>query len=291
MNVYLCAPHTYKGLTEAAMDLYIAGAASAGNASSVWKTNKPADAMNIFLAGTHAEKNRANSQGDFAQRISVLESFYYVQDWMDPYIQKHWDFLLDSGAFTFMQANTKGVDWVEYVERYAAYINRLNIAHFFELDIDAVVGLRKVEELRTILERLTGKQSIPVWHHSRGRDYWQRMCDEYKYVAIGGMVSDVKYRNRIEPLFPYFLGEASKRRTKVHGLGYTSLVGLTKYRFHSVDSTAWVYGNRSGFIYMFNGKTITKISAPAGMQMKSKAVAVHNFREWVKFQRYAKDNL
>ena len=86
------------------MEIYLAGGAT-GNNNHIWRDNSktnPEKPMEIFLAGTHAENNRANSEGDFKQKISILESFYYMNDWMLPYIKEHWNFLLDSGAFTFM---------------------------------------------------------------------------------------------------------------------------------------------------------------------------------------------
>ena len=278
------------------MDIFLAGGGS-GNNVRLWRdnansnTNKP---MEIFLAGLNGEDKRANQKADFKQKISVLESFYYIKDWMVPYIDNHWNFLLDSGAFTFMsdKKNATGVKWDEYVERYAHFITQHNIKLFFELDIDSVVGLKEVERLRGKLEKLTGRQSIPVWHKERGREYWFKMVSEYKYVALGGIVAGgASYRNRIEKVFPWFLKTAAEKKCKVHGLGYTSIPGLKKYKFYSVDSTAWLYGNRGGFLYHFTGNDLIKQEKPAGMRIKTKEVAVHNFREWVKFQQYAKYHL
>lgn len=117
------------------------------------------------------------------------------------------------------------------------------------------------------------------------------MCEEYDYVAIGGIVSkeidkdDYKY-------FPWFINEAHKRGAKIHGLGFTNLEGLTKYHFDSVDSTSWTAGNRFGYIYTFNGKTMVKVKCPQGTRLKdSREAAVRNFNEWVKFQKYAQRNL
>ena len=70
----------------------------------------------------------------------VLESFYYIRDYQIPLIHSAELFLLDSGAFTFMSNNKKGVDWNEYVDRYIEFINKHDVKYFFELDIDSVVG-------------------------------------------------------------------------------------------------------------------------------------------------------
>ena len=113
------------------------------------------------------------------------------------------------------------------------------------------------------------------------------MCEQYNYVALGGIVTkeitqkDYKY-------FPYFIKTAHANRAKIHALGFTNLKGLTQYKFDSVDSTAWVSGNRFGSVYQFNGKTMIKHDKKDGQRLADqKTVALHNFKEWVKFQKYA----
>lgn len=140
--------------------------------------------MRVYLAGS----------GDMSIKTGFfdyyrLESFYYITEKDEPLIHKYKDFLLDSGAFTFMSDSKTSIDWDEYVERYAGFINKHDIEHFFELDIDILVGINEVERLRYKLERLTNRQCIPVWHKSRGKDYWLKMVKDYDYVAIGGIAS------------------------------------------------------------------------------------------------------
>lgn len=203
------------------------------------------------------------------------------------------DFLLDSGAFTFMQNTKSHVDWNDYLEQYADFIKTYNIDKFFELDIDSVIGYENVLKLRKRLETMTGKQCIPVWHLSRGKEEFLKMCDEYPYVSIGGIVSGEIKREQYKH-FPWFINQAHKHNAKIHGLGFTNLEGLKKYHFDSVDSTAWTTGNRFGHIYRFNGKTITKVNKPDGTRVpkeKSRELAVNNFIEWCKFQQYAETHL
>ena len=184
------------------MEIYLAGGAT-GNNVKIWKDNaktNPTKPMEVFLAGTNAKQNRANAEGDFAQKISILESFYYIKDWMRPYIQNHWDFLLDSGAFTFLMISKKqhqNVDWDAYLNRYAEFINENKIEHFIELDIEGIVGMEKMESMRKDLERMTGKQSIPVFHKERGKDYWLGMVRDYGYVALGGLTDLHKKTTKI----------------------------------------------------------------------------------------------
>lgn len=237
--------------------------------------------MKLFLADNHQKKYM-----DFDWKNSsvyILESFYYVDEWVE-----NKDFLLDSGAFTFFSGKgAKDINWEEYVDKYADFINRNKVNHFFELDIDKLIGYDNVIKLRKRLEAKTGKQCIPVWHKFRGKDNFLSMCDEYKYVAVGGIVSGEITKDQY-PIFTWLINEAHKRGCKIHGLGFTNLEGITKYHFDSVDSTAWTTGNRFGSIYRFNGKTMEKFSKKEGQRLaNSREVALNNFVEWVKFQQYA----
>lgn len=221
----------------------------------------------------------------------ILESFYYADADTERLLPLFGDFMLDSGAFTFMQSSKSHVVWEEYIERYADFINRNHIEKFFELDIDSVVGYQKVIEYRRRLEKLTGRQCIPVWHITRGAQEFQKMCNEYSYVAIGGIVSK-EIKQEQYRILPSLIKEAHKQGSKIHGLGFTSLEWLPKCKFDSVDSTAWTTGNRFGFVYRFDGKTMKKHDCPKGKRLAdSRKVALINYTEWIKFQKYAEEAL
>lgn len=265
--------------------------------------------MQIYLAGGNGRRwtidamikekcEEAVLQGDGYYNIpqgtkldvAILESFYYIDDWIRAIIPYLKNFLLDSGAFTFFTAG-KNIDWNEYVDKYADFINEYDVQNFFELDIDKLVGYENVLLLRKRLETKTGKRCIPVWHKSRGREEFLKMCDEYRYVAIGGIVSK-EIKSTEYKYFPWFIEQAHRRGAKIHGLGFTNLRGLEQYHFDSVDSTSWTTGNRFGAIYKFNGKTMIKFSKPEGQRIgDSRGAAINNFNEWVKFQKYAEKNL
>lgn len=260
--------------------------------------------MKIFLASPHTLlKFKDGLQlavntigGGFDKAITkhkpyILESFYYADSDTERLIPLFGDFLLDSGAFTFMENAKVRVDWDEYIERYADFINRNKVEKFFELDIDSVVGYDKVLDFRKNLERLTGKQCIPVWHSNRGKDDFLRMCEQYPYVALGGIVGK-EWSVKAEKYMPWFIREAHKRGAKIHGLGYTKLSKLDKYHFDSVDSTAWTTGNRFGYIYKFQNGKMTKTDVPKGKRLGDpRKVALINYIEWIKYQRWAENKL
>lgn len=238
------------------------------------------------------------NRGGFDQTIKkwrpyILESFYYADADTERLMPHFGDFMLDSGAFTFMQGNGGAIAWDEYLERYADFVKRNNVKKFFELDVDSVVGYEEVKRLRAKLERLTGRQPIPVWHNNRGKDEFERHASEYPYIAIGGLVGGkAEYDRRLWKFFPWFINKAHEHGAKLHALGFTSLDGIMKYHFDSVDSTAWTTGNRFGFIYRFDGKTMRKTDAPKGHRIGDPArAALINYTEWIKFQKYADTKL
>lgn len=214
----------------------------------------------------------------------VLESFFYVDEKYMSYYLSRDIFILDSGAFTFLNSAKTSVNWDAYVAKYVDFINRYDIRFFFEMDIDKIVGLPKVEQYRSFIERETGKRCIPVWHKSRGLAYWHYLCRNYDYVAIGGIaIKDIPQKDH--KYFREFTRIAKQWGAKVHGLGCTS-ADCEKHGFFSVDSSSWGAGGRFGQLHMFNGKRI-EIIRPSGKRAKDYLqLDRHNFIEWCAYQRY-----
>lgn len=287
------------------VDLYLA------ESGGVWNAYFKEKQMDIYLAGSETRAQqlerceneclsikqgqsrgvRSGFDGGLFARSNILQSFYYCNDFTEQVIiPQAKRFMLDSGAFTFFSAGGS-VDWGEYIHKYAHFITKNNVKLFFELDIDALIGYEKVLYYRAKLEDMTGKPCIPVWHKSRGKDEYIKMCEQYDYVALGGIVSK-EITQKEYKFFPHFIKIAHEHGAKIHGLGFTNLKGLTKYHFDSVDSTSWVSGNRFGSVYQFTGKTMIKHDKKEGQRLAdSKSVALHNFMEWAKFADYAEKYL
>jgi hypothetical protein len=291
------------------MKVYLAGGIT-GNLINKWK-----NFMQLYLAqvGNDLEKGRlkkiydpnmkvflAGNDGYRKQRFDIhlrdlylLESYHYItkQSWMYPLFKEFKGFLLDSGAFTYLTSlKNKKINWEKYVIDYGNFVKEHNIKYFFELDIDPIVGIKEVERLRKLLEQTAERKCIPVWHKSRGLEYWKQMVKDYNYIAIGGIVTQEIKRSEYA-IFKPLLKIAELNNCKVHGLGFTNLKGMEIYRFYSVDSTSWLSGNKFGSVYFFDGKTMKKQNKEAGQRVKANEVAIHNFKEWVKFSKYAENNL
>lgn len=239
--------------------------------------------MKIFLAGTYSRPML-----DIGKSDNILESFYSIQKWQLPIIENK-NFLLDSGAFTFMNGRTVE-DLDLYLNKYIDFINKYDVKNFFELDVDSVKGLQWVEEKRRKLEDKTGKKCIPVWHVSRGGAYFKDLCKKYNYVAVGGIVTREIQKRQYE-IFSTLIRVAHKNKCKIHGLGLTNMDAIKKYHFDSVDSTSWLSGGRYGQLHFFKNGRI-EIFQQRGKRAKNyRQIDDHNFKEWCKFQKYAEEYL
>lgn len=240
------------------------------------------------------EANESITPDKIFRGANILQSFKYCDSFTEEVILPNCkNFLLDSGAYSFFSG--RGGDWDKYIERYAAFINRNKIERFFELDIDSIVGYERVKEFRDRLEQLTGRASIPVWHYERGRDEWLNLCENYDYVAVGGLVkegSTSEYAVKYRKYFPWFINTAHERGAKIHALGFTALLDLEKYHFDSVDSSTWSAGNRYGHYFTFDGRIMKSNKKPNGARIANhQALSLHNFLEWKKFAEYAEVKL
>lgn len=243
--------------------------------------------MRVFLACTNSLENK----DEIKKCKYILETFYSGENNCLEALKRSGKeyFLLDSGAFSYMngQKCTKEM-LLEYVDKYIAFINKYDVKYYFELDVDTIFGIEFVEEIRRKLEKETGKQCIPVWHKGRGIEYWKKMVDRYKYVAIGGLVFHVKKQEW--PLIKKMVDYAYKRGVKVHGLGFTKtkILENERWNFYSVDSSSWLSSAARGQkLQVFKNGCINNIDMK---KRKVKAnigkMALFNFLEWCKYQKY-----
>lgn len=216
----------------------------------------------------------------------MLESFFYFCNFQKPLIKTADLFLLDSGAFTFMNGANGKVNWDEYISKYIAFINENDVEHYFELDIDAIVGYEEVKRMRARIESETGKKSIPVWHKSRGMDEFKRLVKDYDYIAIGGFA--IKHIKQNEyPIIRKMVQYAYESGTKVHGLGFTPKE-VTKYKFYSVDSTTWLSCRRFGSLFKYDNGQMRMVTPKnhGTRKDRQREIEVLTMKEWIKYQKY-----
>lgn len=246
--------------------------------------------MKVYLAG-EAYGSKVFPQVRF--NFNRLETFWsiYNKAQVEENISLYNDFLLDSGAFTFIMASRQGkdlkIDIDYFTDAYCDYINSFKVTKFFEMDVDAVYGYDKVLQLRKRIEQRTGRRPIIVFHKGRGWDEYTAHCRDYDYIALGIAGKDTAWGDW--KTFYKFVEVARTYDVKVHGLGITGMKVLEKVPFYSVDSSSWTSGNRYKAFHLFDGRSIKSIPTRV---LKDKFIhnheglALHNLSEWIKFGKY-----
>lgn len=185
----------------------------------------------------------------------VLTSFLYVDKQDRDIVKKrkqahpHLRFMIDSGAHT-IQSDKAGyskwslADFEAYLKRYVKWLrdNKDYIECAVELDIDYNVGTNVVEAWQQkyfipLLEE--GMEIIFVWHHQRGMEAFEQMCQRFAYVGLPGEFSS-------EPDFNKYMTVAKRYCTKVHGFAATKQADFRDWPWFSGDSTTWKSSERYG---------------------------------------------
>lgn len=242
--------------------------------------------MRIFLACT------GGMQDNIKKSKYILESFYSGERECLKILKRCSldNFLLDSGAFTFMNGKKTTKDiLLDYLDKYIAFINKYNIKYFFELDVDVIFGVEFVEYMRNKLERETRKKCIPVWHKGRGVEYWKKMVERYDYVAIGGLVTK-EIKEKEYYLIKKMVNYAVMNGVKVHGLGFTKTKKILneKWMFYSVDSSSWLSSaTRGQKLQVFKNGYMQNLNKERNRYKANiQKMAEFNFLEWCKYQKY-----
>ena len=207
----------------------------------------------IFLGGIgHAKERAINRKFKIPYILDSIidlpvQPSKLVRQYFDYIKQNKIEYLMDSGAFTYMSNPKKPFNLTEHLKRYCYYINEFDIENFIELDLDIFMSIEEIENIRKKIYLETHKQPIIVYHEERGHDYWINMCKENDFIAIGGLVS--KKITKPEEKYKYLsdlCDEAHTYNTKVHGLGFTplTLLNTRSIFFDTVDSTSWNLSKR-----------------------------------------------
>jgi len=227
--------------------------------------------MRMILAGSYAFTNKYymdcyNIIKEACGYFSCLESFPYFPDWLWERVPLMNDLLVDSGAYSAVWGFNKNgryrIDWGKYIYDYGTWIKRNNVQHFIELDIELLVGMKKYEYYRKMLEDITGLDPIPVVHKNRGLAWFEAMLEEkHEIVAFGGFVGkDVKNNDR-EAIRKY-VNMCLDRGMKVHGLGLGNVDLIRQIPVSISDATSWTSSRRFSRFTFFNGFSIKYYRAP-----------------------------
>lgn len=222
--------------------------------------------MELYLGGSYDKVCIQESKKN--NNLFILQTFYDLRSMKTEKVKclielPEIHFMLDSGAFTFMNSGKK-VAWEQYINEYIEFINKWDIDRFIELDLYGVLGVENTEHIRKYIEKKTGKKPIPVYHGTLPVSYFRELCQEYSYVAISatGTIESSKW-TRNKKALKQMIKIGHSYGTKLHGLGYTRLENINnpEVQFDSVDSSSWLYGSRFGVMYKTKQGKVIQINA------------------------------
>lgn len=250
--------------------------------------------MNLYLGGSISSCEQMYLK-EYGCNF-LLQTFYDLKNKQEKYIREilsipKKDFMLDSGAFTFMNTGKKGVDWKEYISKYIEFINKYKIKYYIELDLYSILGVDSTEKIRDFLYENTGIFPIPVYHGTMPLSYYRDLCKKYPYVAISatGTIESSKW-TRNKKILNKVINIGKSYNTKLHGLGYTKLDFLNNQdlSFDSVDSSSWLSGARYGCHYYIKHSNIFMASENTNLGYKKRSHsewAEINLKAWIYMQK------
>ena len=224
------------------------------------------------------------------QNLHILESFYNVNSGDTEYYSSCGDFLLDSGAFSFMnRSGSKNIDIKNYTVKYGEFVKKNNIDNFIELDIDGVFGIDVYKDCLYRLQDITGKDPLRVFHPWRGKEYFDELVKIKKRICVGSIAVKLIKQDDFY-IFDYLLKKAHENNCQVHGLGVGSINTIRKYNFDSVDSASWLTSVRNGHLFRFDGHGMKKYDGSEGCEndqhIDRNFSGVLALQEWAKYSQY-----
>lgn len=153
----------------------------------------------------------------------------------------------DSGAFS---AASQGAD--VSIDDYARWLDtwRDLLTVYSNLDVigDEAATTRNQREL----ER-RGHRPLPVFHVGSSWSTLEQLCEEYPYIALGGMVP--YSGSNLGPWLVRCFKIAERYQARFHGFGQTRQEYLRQFPWYSVDSSSWGKGFRYGTVDLWDDRT------------------------------------
>lgn len=150
----------------------------------------------------------------------------------------------DSGAYSAM---TKGqrIDVGEYADWLHATARHFTVYASLDVIGDYRGSMRNLHDLEN-----RGLRPLPVWHAGEPLEVLRELCEQYRYVAIGGIVN-----RTLGPMLAHtvrWFQIAREHGTALHGFGMTQWDMIATFPWYSVDSSAAGSGYRYGMVRMFD---------------------------------------
>jgi hypothetical protein len=221
--------------------------------------------MRIYLA------DREDKHFKLGGARSVLISYYYCQN--DDTVlrlktlEHEVKIFADSGAFS-AESQGASISIDSYIKWIYKNIDYLEVYS----NLDVIGNQVKTRDNQRIMEE-AGLLPLPVFHIGSSFAELRRICERYKYIAIGGMVPYMTKANKVRPVVKKIFEIAGDKR--LHGFGCTNWSILSGFPWYSADSTTWISGRRFGEVPIFTDRLFR--------------LRFGNWKEWRKHRRLIED--
>ncbi len=205
--------------------------------------------MIIYFSGLSRQWLEALT--DLDVRVSYLQSFIELRDGTKgvqypPIVD---NYFLDSGAYSAWSMGKK-ISLKKFIQFIQENLPKLTTYAALDVIGDPEATLRNQD----IMED-HGLDPLPTFHYGDDLKYLHMYCQQYDYIALGGLVGRGKtliypWLQKVFSLYP---------EQRFHGFGVTDINLLKAYPWYSVDSTSYLSGGKFGQIYNNDG-TMSHIS-------------------------------
>lgn len=215
--------------------------------------------------------------------FNILCSYHYFKKKKElilECLQKQIDVFIDSGAFS---ARSKGIS-ID-LDEYCKWLIETGVTTYAGLDVigDAAATKKNIK----YMEKEYGLNPIPAFHLGSSLDSLAELCDNYPYIAFGGLVWSEGVKSHLDKSWNYVLKHAPKLR--VHGFGMTNVELMKEYPWYSVDSSSFKWCMRFGDQYiLWNGLELQGIREEQYLDIleKSGYVGAKNYEKAHKYHIY-----
>ncbi|MDD5146819.1 MAG: hypothetical protein PHN39_03745 [Candidatus Pacebacteria bacterium] len=187
---------------------------------------------------------------EFGGRNKLISYPYYLESKiLREELELYDSIFMDSGAFS-VYTGKKKVDIDQMIDDYKKMPKNWVLAG---LD---VIG--NAEQTKKNCDYMTSKDVtiIPTYHLGHPLSYLEYYCQNYDYIALGGVITLKSYTKIYKALSMAFSVIKNYWPIKIHGFAITSKRLMFDFPFYSIDSTSWLTVVRFG---NYNSSEINKM--------------------------------
>ncbi len=162
--------------------------------------------------------------------------------------------MIDSGAYSAFTKQSP-IDlqaYIDYLHRVIPWFQKHHVPLcYINLDVIGDDGSLSYANWKEI--RRQGLDPLPVYHAKTDIRWLKKYLNQTDYIGLGTLTN--VYGTRLKMLLDrlwhkFFVDRSGMPVVKVHGLGATTVSGMRRYPWYSVDSTSWLRPAAFGKIFV-----------------------------------------